>query len=226
MPDRLVSRMRSHERTIFGEMSALAARLEAINLGQGFPDTGGPPQVRQVASARSGRVWAISIPGSRLARPASGDQRTPGPVLRPAGRRGRRSGRATGASEGDRPRRCSPLVEPGADVMVLDPYFDLYGAVISLAGARRIAVPLVADTLRPDVAAMSAALTANTRLLLLNSPHNPTGIVFTQAELSANSEFARANDLLVIADEAYEHLWFDNNRHIPDRLAAGDVGSR
>ncbi|MCB0905141.1 MAG: aminotransferase class I/II-fold pyridoxal phosphate-dependent enzyme, partial [Actinobacteria bacterium] len=63
--------------------------------------------------------------------------------------------------------------------------------------------------------AMSAALTANTRLLLLNSPHNPTGIVFTEAELSAVAEFARANDLLVIADEAYEHLWFDDNRHIP-----------
>ena len=207
--------MRSHERTIFGEMSALAAHLAAINLGQGFPDTGGPLQVREAAE--------------RAIREGLGDQYPPAhglPDLRAAisEHQARFYGLqvdaadgvvvATGASEAIAAAVLA-LVEPGADVMVLDPYFDLYGAVISLAGANRIAVPLATQTLRPDVAAMSAALTTNTRLLLLNSPHNPTGIVFTEAELSAVAEFARANDLLVIADEAYEHLWFDDNRHIP-----------
>lgn len=207
--------MRPHERTIFGEMSALATHLGAVNLGQGFPDTGGPREVREAAE--------------RAIHEGLGDQYPPAhglPDLRAAisehqaqfyGLTVDASDEvvvATGASEAVAAAVLA-LVEPGQDVMVLDPYFDLYAAVISLAGARRISVPLTADTLRPDVAAMTAALTPATRLLLLNSPHNPTGIVFTAEELAAIADFATANDLLVIADEAYEHLWFDDNPHIP-----------
>ncbi len=121
---------------------------------------------------------------------------------------------ATGASEAIAATVLA-LVEPGQDVMVLDPYFDLYPAVIALAGANRIAVPLSGDTLRPDVSAMRAAVTPNTRMLLLNSPHNPTGVVFTHDELAELAAFACEHDLLVLADEAYEHLWFDDNPHEP-----------
>ena len=215
MPDPLVQRMRPYERTIFGEMSGLAARLGAVNLGQGFPDTGGPQAVRDVAQQAIhdglGDQYppAHGVPELRAA--IAGHQRRfynlqvdadRGVVV------------ATGASEAIAATILA-LVEPGHDVMVLDPYFDLYAATIALAGANRVAVPLSPDDLRPDVAAMRAALTPRTRLLLLNSPHNPTGVVFTPDELSALAGFAIEHDLLVLADEAYEHLWFDDSRHVP-----------
>ena len=214
MTDRLVTRMHPFERTIFGEMSALATRLGAVNLGQGFPDTGGPLTVRQAAE--------------RAIHDGLGDQYPPAhglPELRAAiiehqerfyGLQVTDAGVAvtTGASEA-LAAAILALVEPGQDVMVLDPSFDLYGAAIALAGAGRVAVPLTGDALRPDVAAMRAALTPATRLLLLNSPHNPTGIVFTRAELADLAAFAIEHDLLVLADEAYEHLWFDDSVHVP-----------
>ncbi len=212
MSDPLVQRMQPYERTIFGEMSALATRLGAINLGQGFPDTGGPREVRDAAQ------WAIMR--------GHGDQYPPAhglPALREAiaehqarfyGLHVEDAGVvvATGASEA-LAAAVLALVEPGQDVLVLDPYFDLYAAVIALAGANRIAVPLTAEALRPDVGALRAAVTPRTRMLLLNSPHNPTGIVFTRAELEEIAAFAIEHDLLVLADEAYEHLWFEP--HIP-----------
>jgi N-succinyldiaminopimelate aminotransferase len=214
MADPLVLRMRPYERTIFGEMSALATRLDAVNLGQGFPDTGGPQEVRDVAA--------------RAVTEGLGDQYPPAhglPDLRAAiaAHQSRFYGLTvaddgvvvtTGASEA-LAATVLALVEPGQEVLVLDPYFDLYAAVIALAGASRIAVPLSPGTLRPDVAALRAAVTPRTRMLLLNSPHNPTGVVFTPDELAALAAFAQEHDLLVLADEAYEHLWFDDHRHVP-----------
>lgn len=212
--DHLVARMRPYQRTIFGELSALASQLGAVNLGQGFPDTGGPVEVRDAAQLAIVQGLGDQYP------PAHGL-----PDLRAAiiEHQARFYGLAitdsgvvvtTGASEA-LAAAVMALVEPGQDVMVLDPYFDLYAAVIALAGANRISVPLTADALRPDLAAMRAALTPATRLLLLNSPHNPTGVVFTREELAGLAAFAVEHDLLVIADEAYEHLWFDDNVHIP-----------
>ncbi len=212
--DYLVERMHPYERTIFGEMSALATHLGAVNLGQGFPDTGGPHEVREVAL--------------RAVRDGLGDQYPPAhglPDLRAAIIEHQRRFYGldivdagvvvtTGASEA-LTAAILALVEPGQDVMILDPYFDLYAAAIGLAGARRLAVPLTADALRPDVTAMRAAVTPDTRVLLLNSPHNPTGVVFSREELADLAEFAIAHDLLVISDEAYEHLWFDDAEHIP-----------
>ncbi len=214
MTDRLVRRMHPFERTIFGEMSALATRLGAVNLGQGFPDTGGPLPVRATAE--------------RAIREGLGDQYPPAhglPELRTAivEHQQRFYGLpvadagvvvTTGASEA-LAAAIMALVEPGQDVMVLDPYFDLYAAAIALAGAGRVAVPLTAQDLRPDVAAMRTALTPATRMLLLNSPHNPTGVVFSREELAELAAFAIEHDLLVLADEAYEHLWFDDSVHVP-----------
>lgn len=206
--------MHPFERTIFGEMSALATRLGAVNLGQGFPDTGGPLPVRATAE--------------RAIREGLGDQYPPAhglPELRTAivEHQQRFYGLpvadagvvvTTGASEA-LAAAIMALVEPGQDVMVLDPYFDLYAAAIALAGAGRVAVPLTAQDLRPDVAAMRTALTPATRMLLLNSPHNPTGVVFSREELAELAAFAIEHDLLVLADEAYEHLWFDDSVHVP-----------
>lgn len=214
MADPLVARMRPYERTIFGEMSALATRLTAVNLGQGFPDSGGPDEVRRAA------VRAIEQ--------GLGDQYPPAhglPELRTAiaehqarfyGLQVEDAGVvvATGASEA-LAAAILALVEPGQEVVLLDPYFDLYAAAIALAGATRVSVPLTTDALRPDVAAIRAALTPRTRLLLLNSPHNPTGVVFTPEELADLAALAVEHDLLVLADEAYEHLWFDEHQHVP-----------
>ena len=221
MSDPLVRRMRPYERTIFGEMSALAARLGAVNLGQGFPDTGGPAEVREVAQRAVAEGRGDQYP------PAHGDpdlrtaiaehqQRFYGLQVDP----GAGVVVTTGASEAIAAAILA-LVEPDEQVMVLDPYFDLYAAAIALAGAQRIAVPLTPDALRPDVDAMQRAVTPRTRMLLLNTPHNPTGVVFTRAELEALARFAVSNDLLVLADEAYEHLWFDDHAHVPIATVPG-----
>ncbi len=106
------------------------------------------------------------------------------------------------------------LVEPGDEVIVFEPWFDLYAAGINLAGARRVAVPMVPPTYRPDVEALRAAVTPRTRVLLINSPHNPTGIVFTREELQVIADVAAKHDLIVLSDEVYEHLVFDGREHI------------
>lgn len=211
----LVARMRPHRRTVFGEMSALATRLGAVNLGQGFPDEDGPPVVREAASAaiREGRgnqyPPAHGLP--ELRRSIAAHQRrfyglpldweTDVVVT-------------TGASEAIAATLLA-LVQAGDEVVMFDPYFDLYPADVALAGARRVTVPLAGPDLRPDLAALAEAITSRTRLIILNSPHNPTGIVFTREELDEVARLAIENDLLVLSDEAYEHLWFDDFRHTP-----------
>ena len=207
--------MRDYQRTVFGEMSALATRIGAINLGQGFPDTGGPKRVRDAAlealAAGIGDQYPPAHGDLELRRAISEhQQRFYGLTVDPD----TEVVVTTGASEALAASTLA-LVEPGSDVMVLDPYFDIYASQIALAGANRIAVPLTAQDLRPDVSAMRAAVTPATRVLILNSPHNPTGIVFSPDELKQLAQFAVEHDLLVISDEAYEHLWFDDNQHIP-----------
>ncbi|MCU0300201.1 MAG: aminotransferase class I/II-fold pyridoxal phosphate-dependent enzyme [Candidatus Nanopelagicales bacterium] len=207
--------MRQHERSIFGEMSALAARVGAVNLGQGFPDTDGPALVRDAAieAIRSGRGAqyppAHGLPELRAAicdhqRDWYGLQWDPATEVVVT----------TGASEAIAAAVLA-LVEPGDEVLVLEPWFDLYAAVIDLAGARRVAVPPAPGSFRPDPGAIAAAVTERTRLLVLNSPHNPTGVVFTRDELAAIARVAIAADLVVLADEAYEHLWYDGHPHVP-----------
>jgi N-succinyldiaminopimelate aminotransferase len=217
----LVTRMRPHARTIFGEMSALATSLGAINLGQGFPDEDGPDAVREAA------VRAIREGHGNQYPPAHGV-----PELRQqiAGHQRRFYGLdvdwrtevcvATGASEAIAAAILA-LVEPGDEVVMFDPYFDLYPAVVSLAGGRRVCVPLDGDLLRPDLDLLAAAITDRTRVLLLNTPHNPSGVVFTEQELRHIAELAVARDIVVVADEAYEHLWFEGNPHLPIALFPG-----
>lgn len=215
MTQRLVRRMRAHERSIFGDMSALATRLGAVNLGQGFPDTQGPDLVRDaaIAAIRAGRGAqyppAHGVPELRSAicahqRDWYGLQWDPETDVVVA----------TGASEAIVATLLA-LVEPGDEVLVLEPWFDLYAAAIDLAGGTRISVPPGPGTFRPDPAALRAAITPRSRLLIVNSPHNPTGAVLNPVELAQIATIAIEADLLVLADEAYEHLWFDANRHVP-----------
>jgi N-succinyldiaminopimelate aminotransferase len=211
----LVPRMAEHSTSIFGEMSALAARVGAINLGQGFPDTDGPQELKVVAETAidegRGNQYppAHGLPELREA-VAFHQQRFYGIQLNPV----TDVVVTTGASEALQSALLA-LIEPGDEVVMFEPWFDIYAAGISLARGTRVSVPLGGNDYRPDVDALRAAITPRTRILLINSPHNPTGIVFTRHELEAIAKIAIDNDLIVISDEAYEHLWFDDHQHIP-----------
>ncbi|WP_017240208.1 pyridoxal phosphate-dependent aminotransferase [Streptomyces sp. SS] len=203
--------------TIFAEMSALAARTGSINLGQGFPDTDGPEEIREAAV--------------RALRDGRGNQYPPGPgvpELRTAvaDHQRERYGLVydpdaevlvtAGATEAIAAALLA-LVEPGDEVIALEPYYDSYAACVAMAGGTRVPV-----TLRPheggyvlDLDELRAAVTDRTRLILLNTPHNPTGTVLTRAELTAIAELAVERDLLVVTDEVYEHLVFDGTEHVP-----------
>lgn len=213
--------MRPYELSIFGEMSALATSLGAVNLGQGFPDTDGPEELKQIA------IDAI--------RDGSGNQYPPVhgmPDLRAAIAEHQSSHYAltidpttdvvvtTGASEAIAAAVLA-LTEPGDDVVMLEPYFDLYASVIAMASANRIAVPLTRpepgslEGFRLDADALRDAITPRTKLLIVNSPHNPTGMVLSELELAQIAEIAIAHDLIVLSDEAYEHLVYEPTRHQP-----------
>ncbi|GAA4436960.1 pyridoxal phosphate-dependent aminotransferase [Phytohabitans houttuyneae] len=214
-----VHRMRVFGTTIFAEMSALAVRHGAVNLGQGFPDTDGPPEMLEAAveALRTGHNQyppGAGVPALRAA--VSAHQRRfwgleydpNGEVLVTAG--------ATEAIAA----AILGLCEPGDEVVCFEPYYDSYAASIALAGAVRRPV-----TLRPgaggryafDPAELRAAFGPRTRLVLLNSPHNPTGKVFTRSELTQIAELCQEHGAYAVTDEVYEHLVFTDARdaHIP-----------
>jgi N-succinyldiaminopimelate aminotransferase len=207
--------MVEHTTSIFAEMSMLAVETGAVNLGQGFPDTDGPQELKDVAIAaiRDGRGNQYPPPhGLPLLRDAIASHQDRFYRLDVDAATGVVVG--TGASEIIQSTLLA-LVDVDDEVIVFEPWFDIYAAGISLARGRRVGVPMAGPDLRPDLDALRRAVTSRTRLILLNSPHNPTGVVFTPAELSEIAEIAIDNDLLVLSDEAYEHLWFDDHRHVP-----------
>lgn len=211
----LVPRMAEHTASIFGEMSTLALEVGAINLGQGFPDTDGPQVVKDaaIAAIAEGRGNQYPPPhGLPLLREAiaAHQQRFYGLTVDPQ----TEVVVATGASEAISSTLLA-LVDDGDEVVVFEPWFDVYAAGISLARGVRVGVPMRGPGLRPDLVALADAITPRTRLILLNSPHNPTGVVFTPAELAEVARIAIENDVLVLSDEAYEHLWFDDTPHVP-----------
>jgi N-succinyldiaminopimelate aminotransferase len=200
--------------TIFAEMSALALETGSINLGQGFPDTDGPAEIAAAA--------AEAILGGR------GNQYPPGPGIPElrqaiAAHQKRFYGLdvdpdtevlvTAGATEAIAAAMLA-LLEPGDEVIAFEPYYDSYAACIAMAGARRVPITLRAPDFRPDLDALRDAVTSRTRLILLNSPHNPTGTVLTRAELTEIARLAIDHDLLVVTDEVYEHIVFDGD-HIP-----------
>jgi len=217
VPDRpnahLVARMQGHRLSIFAEMSTLAVETGAINLGQGFPDTDGPAEVT-AAAIQAIRDGFNQYPPDRgipeLRRAVAdhqarfyGQQVDPGDVMVSTG-----ASEAIGAA-------IMALVEPGQEVVVFEPYFDLYAAVIELAGGVRRAVTLRTPDYSFDLDELEAVINPSTRLILVNTPHNPTGKVFSEAELAAIARLAITHDLLVVTDEVYEHMTYDGTRHIP-----------
>jgi N-succinyldiaminopimelate aminotransferase len=202
--------------TIFAEMSALAISTGSVNLGQGFPDTDGPALILQAAQ--------------RAIAEGRGNQYPPGPgipELRQAVADHQREQYGldfdpatevlitVGATEAIAAAVLG-LTEPGDEVLTFEPYYDSYAACIALGGARRRVVPLRPAgqrwTFDPDE--LRAAVTDRTRLLLVNTPHNPTGTVFTREELAVLAELALQRDLIVVTDEVYEHLVMDGE-HVP-----------
>ena len=169
--------------TIFTEMSALAERTGAINLGQGFPDEDGPAEVLEAAqrAIRDGHNQYAPLPGRPRA--ARGDRRPPGALLRHRARPRTRRCRSPSAPPRRSPPRCSALCDPGDEVVVFEPYYDSYAAGIAMAGAVRRPVTLRPPDWPVDPDALAAAITPRARVLLLNTPHNPTGKVFSRAEL-------------------------------------------
>ncbi|WP_410607138.1 pyridoxal phosphate-dependent aminotransferase [Amycolatopsis sp. lyj-109] len=212
----LVPRLRPFTSTIFAEMTALAVRHDAVNLGQGFPDTDGPDGMLEAAKN-------ALFGGANQYPPGPGRPELRAAIARHRQRYGTEYDPDTeilvtaGATEAIAAALLA-LTEPGDEVIVIEPYYDSYAAAVAMAGAERRVVGLVDGPdgrFGLDVDGLRAAVTPRTRAILVNSPHNPTGTVFTRAELEALAALCVEHDLIAICDEVYEHLVFDDAEHIP-----------
>jgi N-succinyldiaminopimelate aminotransferase len=211
----LVERMRAHTSTIFAEMSALALQTGAINLGQGFPDTDGPASLLDDAAANikagiNQYPPGIGVPELRTAvaehqRRFYGLDVDPDAVLV-----------TTGATEAIASAVLA-FCEPGDEVVTFQPYYDSYAATIALANAVIRPVPLrpsgTSFAFDPDE--LRAAFSARTRVVLVNTPHNPTGTVLDREQLTLIGELAAEYDAVVVTDEVYEHMIYDGRPHVP-----------
>jgi N-succinyldiaminopimelate aminotransferase len=214
--ERLAQRLRDVPPTVFTQMSALAVRTGAVNLGQGFPDEDGPTSVldRAVEALRSGRNQYAPGPGVPELREAIArhqqrhydlDLDPDQEVLVTAG--------ATEAIAA----AVLALVDPGDEVAVVEPFYDAYLASVAMAGGIRRPVPLrrTASGFRLDLDALRSVVSDRTKVLLLNTPHNPTGAVLDEEERAAIAAVACRHDVVVVVDEVYEHLVYDGARHVP-----------
>jgi N-succinyldiaminopimelate aminotransferase len=202
--------------TIFTEMTALAVRTGAINLGQGFPDTDGPSEVIEgaVTALRGGENQYAPLPGVPALREAIFEHQRSWYGLEPEDLLV-----TFGATEAIAAAVLG-LCDPGDEVIVLEPYYDSYPATITFAGAVRRPVTLRPPDFALDPDELRAAVGPRTRLLLLNTPHNPTGRVLSGAELAAVAEVCIEHDLVCISDEVYEHLVYDGE-HVPPATLPG-----
>jgi N-succinyldiaminopimelate aminotransferase len=200
--------------TIFAEMSALALATGAINLGQGFPDRDGPAEVLDAAREAIAAGINQYPPGRGAA------------VLREAIARHQRRWYGlevdpdtevlvtAGATEALAATLLA-LVDEGDEVVTFEPYYDAYGALVGLARGRHRTVPLAWPDFRPDLDRLRATVSDATRVILVNSPHNPTGAVFDREVLETVVELAVRHDAVIVTDEVYEHLLFDGAAHLP-----------
>ncbi len=209
----LAERLRAFTTTIFSEMSELALATGSLNLGQGFPDTDGPPELVRVATeaiaaGRNQYPPSQGVPELRAA-VAAHQASWYGLALSPE----HEVLVTTGATEAIAATFLA-LCEPGDEVVMFEPSYDSYAACASMAGAVPRLVRLHAPDWSFDPGELAAAIGPRTRLLLLNSPHNPTGKVFGPDELGQIAELCCAHDILAVTDEVYEHLVFDGV-HVP-----------
>ena len=199
--------------TIFAEMSALAIATGSINLGQGFPDEDGPAEVLEAARAAISSGINQYPPGRGMPvlreAIAAHQERFYGIRLDPD----REVLVTAGATEAIAATLLA-LLEPGDEVVTLEPFYDEYGAITALAGARHVGVPVRWPDFQPDHDDLRAAVNDRTRIILINSPHNPTGTVLDRAALDLLVELAERHDAIIVTDEVYEHLVFEGS-HVP-----------
>ncbi len=205
----LNSRLQGFTGTIFAEMSALAEATGSINLGQGYPDVDGPELIKRAAIAAIESGHNQYPPGNGIgalrSAIASHQRRYYGLELDPA----TEVLVTAGATEAIAACLLA-LCEPGDEVVMFEPFYDAYAACTAMSGASRRVVPLRAPDWSFDPAALEEAITPRTRLLLLNTPHNPTGKVFGRDELAVIADVCRRHDLIAVTDEVYEHLVFES----------------
>lgn len=208
--------------TIFEEMTTLAAKTGAINLGQGFPDEDGPLEIREAARAAIAAGANQYAPGKGILElreaVAAHQERfyglTPDPQAEVIV--------TTGATEAIAAALLA-FCRTGDEVLTLEPFYDSYGAVIGLSGATHVTAPLLAPDFMPDMAALEAAFSERTRVVLLNNPHNPTGAVFPRDVLQRIVDLAAGHGSIIVTDEVYEHLTFGAT-HIPVATLPGAAG--
>jgi N-succinyldiaminopimelate aminotransferase len=210
----IASRLAGFGTTIFTEMSALAERTGAINLGQGFPDEDGPAEVLEAAAAamRAGHNQYAPLAGVPALRSAIAAHQARFYGLEVDADAGVQV--TFGATEAIAAAMLG-LLEPGDEVVVFEPLYDSYAASIELAGGVRRVVTLRPPDWTFDPEALSAAVGPRTRMVLLNSPHNPTGKVFSREELALVASVCLEHDLIAVSDEVYEHLVYDGGSHVP-----------
>lgn len=208
----IVSKLPRVGTTIFTVMSQLAIEFRAINLGQGFPDFDGPPLLREalarhVAEGRNQYAPMTGVPRLReeIARK----------VQTLYGRRTDPHTEVTVTSGATEALYCAiaATVRPGDEVIVLDPCYDSYEPAIELQGARAVHVPLTLPDFAIDWQRLADALGARTRMLIVNSPHNPSGAVLERADLDRLAALLRGRDVYLVSDEVYEHIIFDGRQH-------------
>ncbi len=207
-------RLRPFGTTIFSEMTALAVEHEAINLSQGFPDFDGPPMLVEAAAE------AMQAGHNQYAR-SMGVM----PLVRAVARHQQRHYDLcfdpmsevvvfSGATEGIASTLLG-LLDPGDEVVLFEPFYDSYPACVAMAGGVPRYCTLRSPDFHVDLAELESLFSPRTRALVLNTPHNPSGKVFTPNELDAIAYLCKRNDVVVIADEVYEHLTYDDTRHVP-----------
>lgn len=214
--NRTVDRLRPFTTTIFAEMSALAVEHDAVNLGQGFPDTDGPASMldaarEAISDGRNQYPPGIGVPELRHAvarqqRDRYGLDYDPDrEVLITVGATEAIAGAVVG------------LVEPGDEVIMIEPYYDAYAAAVAMAGGVRRVVPLVpdGDGFRLDRDRLATAFGPKTSMVVVNSPHNPTGTVLSTDDLAEIARLCVEHDVIAVTDEVYEYLVFDGRTHTP-----------
>jgi N-succinyldiaminopimelate aminotransferase len=207
-------RIAAIEPSIFATMSALAIKHEAVNLGQGFPDFDGPPWIMEAftSALRAGKNQYAPMHGTRALREAVARYQRRYYDMRWDGEE--EITVTAGATEALFSSMLA-LLEEGDEVILFEPWYDSYYANSLLAGATPVCVTLHKPDFRISADELTAAVTDRTRMIVVNNPHNPTGRMFTRAELETVAAVARDRDLIVLSDEVYEFLTFDDREHIP-----------
>lgn len=200
--------------TIFAEMSALAAQHGAINLGQGFPDDDAPTVVLETA-VDAIRAGINQYPPGRgfidlRTAIAEHQHRFYGLTVEPE-----TEVLVTAGATEAMAASLLAFAGPGDEVITLEPFYDAYAAVIGLSGARHVTLPLSEPGFQPTAAAIDAAFSDRTRVVVLNSPHNPTGSILAAEHVARIIALAARHDAIIVSDEVYEHLVYDGRQHVP-----------